>query len=473
MKSCIFVYVSFLVFNFSLFAKPIKYVITGGPSFGKTTLISALERRDFKCISEVATMLINEALDKGEEHPAKNRDTFQKNILSTQIKLEEKVDKYEGKVFCDRGLLDGIAYYRFDGLIPPEYIIDKVGQTDYELIFLVSPLKRYKKDVVRTENQEEALRIHDFIREVYEEFGYKNKIVEIPDLSVEERVEFVLNYLEDFKKIIPSTVIEKNKENYSDNEIKLINKDYENIKDLIFRDKNPSEFPIYVATAGAPGSCKSTILENYLSDKQNFVYIDPDQRVLKCMINTYLQSCSSYMFSKDSVFNVLNTAYIKWRGASNYIACGILNEAFSLKCNIAHGATSTNMIAIESIYKKLKMNNYKIILLLCYSNDEARINTIYYRLKNQGFIQSTYEDLINKGKFFPECFPIYFKYADEIKLYWTEDFIKGSINAATYTKKLGLLIHDKEALNSFIKKYDKDIKELNINSQSFDDLINQ
>jgi hypothetical protein len=57
---------------------------------------------------------------------------------------------------------------------------------------------------------------------------------------------------------------------------------------------------------------------------------------------------------------------------------------------------------------------------------------------------------------FPERFPTYFEYADEIHLYWTQDFLDGSIHAGTYTKEAGLVVHNNDALSSFVVKYDAD-----------------
>lgn len=259
--------------------------------------------------------------------------------------------------------------------------------------------------------------------------------------------------------LVPKEIVESFAKTYSSEEMNLINIDLKNIRETSFFGKTPAKTtPIYVATAGGPGACKSTILETYLHDKLNFVYIDPDQRALKYMINAYYQSTTYYEISiNPSYTDVQKNAYTKWRNASNYIANTMLNEAFAGGYNIAHGATSTTS-AIESLYKKLKQKNYKIILLLCYATDETRITANDHRLKTQGFVQATQEDIINKGKMFCERFPSYFEYADEIQLYWTENFLKGSIHAATYTKNKEFIVHDNEALNHFITKYNLDRK---------------
>ena len=262
--------------------------------------------------------------------------------------------------------------------------------------------------------------------------------------------------------IVPQEIVDNllNK-TYSPEEKDLISRDLKNIHETCFLNKKPGaeNNPVYVATAGGPGACKSTILESYLHDNTlDFVYVDPDQRALRFMINTYHQSITNYDLKKNSSYEaVLKTAYGKWRDASNYIANTILNEAFSLGYNIAHGTTSTAS-TMNLFYDKLKQKNYKIVLLLCNLPDETRMKALEYRTKVQGFVQSAPEDVINKSKMFSERFPVYFTYADEIHFYWTQDFLKGSTHAATYTKESGLVVLDKNAFDCFVKKYDDDRK---------------
>lgn len=256
-------------------------------------------------------------------------------------------------------------------------------------------------------------------------------------------------------ELIPSQFVDGHLKNYSEEERQLIGDEFTNISQLCFRGQKPSaNQPTYVATAGGPGASKSTILETYLHENPGFVYADPDQRALKFMINTYLQSLTNYQISKTSSYRVLlNSAYDKWRAASNFIACKILNNAFTEKYNIAHGTTSTAK-EISGLYDRLKQKQYKIILLLCGSTDQNRINALRTRAETQGFVQNSDEDTINKGKAFWERLPVYFQYADEIQIYWTQDFKQGNIKAATFDRVKGLKILDQKAYDSFVSQYE-------------------
>jgi hypothetical protein len=240
------------------------------------------------------------------------------------------------------------------------------------------------------------------------------------------------------KMLVPPEIAQEFLDSYSSVEKNKITKDLKNIRDLcLAKAKNGQKHLIYVATAGGPGASKTTILETYLHDHPGFVYVDSDQHALKFMINTYLQDINNYAISQNSSYqHLLNKSYIKWRGASNYIANTILNETYANKLAIAHGITSTNK-AMTSFYKKLQDQGYKIILLLCGSSEKNRLKANEYRKKNQCFIQTTPEDMTKKGEMFFENFPVYFKYADEIEFFWVEDFSRGWTKVGTYSKTSG------------------------------------
>lgn len=242
--------------------------------------------------------------------------------------------------------------------------------------------------------------------------------------------------------LVPSSVMDSYLKGYSSEEMRQIQIDLKNIHEMLtFGHKTHKQ---YIATAGGPGASKTTILETYLrEDSENishFVYVDPDQRGLKYMINTYLSDLSNYHISQNPSLQVLlKGAYGKWRGASNFIANSILNDAFSKSLSIAHGSTSTAP-TMDSFYRSLKDKDYEITLLLCVSPDSNRIKAAKHRADTQSFVQSTEEDVIQKGKLFFERFPVYFKWADKIEFFWVDNFTTAPKKAAIYRRGKGLRI---------------------------------
>lgn len=275
--------------------------------------------------------------------------------------------------------------------------------------------------------------------------------------------------------LVPNFIQMGHVKSYTAEERGTIQKDLSNIDRLIFSGKKPSKDPVYVATAGAPGACKTTILENFLTQKafKNTVYVDPDARSLRFMAHTYLsQSLSFYTIStKESYAQAQRDAYTHWRGASNYIAITLLNKAFDGGYNIAHGTTSTSP-AVEKIYKTLKDKGYSIHLILCGAPDKARFDAVAHRSKIQANYQSTPEDALNKGDLFPQRFPVYFQYGDVITFYWTHHFTEGNQKVAQLDRD-GLKIFHKEGFSQFEKKYENDRKRLKMNLPSLKNLINR
>lgn len=197
---------------------------------------------------------------------------------------------------------------------------------------------------------------------------------------------------------------------------------------------------MYLATAGAPGARKSTILERFLESHGEFAnlpYYDPDQRGLKFMVHTYYaQSLSAANITKyNDYMYARQAAYTKWRGASNYIALTLLEEAFSQKRSVAHGTTSTGA-HIPYFLRKVKNKGYEVVLLLF-----------------------SCEDALKKAKLFPERMSVYFSYADTLHLFWSDDLETQERLAAIFSNGK-IQVIDEGALEKFQEKFEKDRNRL-------------
>ena len=166
-----------------------RYVICGGPCCGKSTTIMALKKGGGIICEEAATYLLKTKFN-GENSKGVDRDTFQREIFALQEKHYEKSGK---EIFFDRGFGDTLAYYLFDGLDIPEDLMKIAKMKRYDKIFFLLPLDFFENNTVRPESQKEGEKISDFIRKVYRDLGYD--IVEVPFMSVEERVKFIRGHL--------------------------------------------------------------------------------------------------------------------------------------------------------------------------------------------------------------------------------------------------------------------------------------
>ncbi len=169
-----------------------KFVLTGGPGVGKSTIIELLKKEGFPTCKEIAREIITEQLQvHGDVLPWKNKRAFQKKVLEGQLSLEQAIPR-ETKVFLDRGLHDPIAFYlESEARIPTEFI-QASKNAGYSIIFLLEPLPSYENDSVRREDDIRARKLHHSIARVYGEFGYK--LVSIPPVSPEKRLDLILKY---------------------------------------------------------------------------------------------------------------------------------------------------------------------------------------------------------------------------------------------------------------------------------------
>jgi hypothetical protein len=250
---------------------------------------------------------------------------------------------------------------------------------------------------------------------------------------------------------------------YNEAEKALIEKDLAVVRSVCFGDVKAIEgrAPLYVATAGAPGARKTTILERFIHEHPEMsqgVYLDPDPRTLRFMVHTYYSQSLNYRMiaSSREYEDVLKAAYEKWRGASNYISLTLLEEAFRQKLDIVYGTTSTGAHMAQFL-PRVKAAGYQIVFVLCSCDDEVRKKAIEFRNKEIRFYQSSPEDALAKGKYFSERMQLYFQHGDKLFFFWSDDLFKPERLAAVLDGA-NFEIRDFEAYVKFVGKYESDRK---------------
>jgi predicted ATPase len=90
------------------------YVITGGPSSGKTTTVNLLKDRGYITTMEHARHFLDTQRLKGRtiEEVRKNQLEFQHGVLQMQIDQENEIAPHV-QVFLDRAVPDALAYHRY------------------------------------------------------------------------------------------------------------------------------------------------------------------------------------------------------------------------------------------------------------------------------------------------------------------------------------------------------------------------
>lgn len=164
-----------------------RYVITGGPCSGKTTVIEILSSRGYHVVAESARKVIErEVVKDSDTLPWKDPFLFQYAVAYMQIRAE----LYLGSrtTFLDRGLMDGYGYSILQKNEVPD-IIHRFGRNRYQKIFLLEALPFYINDSERKEDEVFARAVHEEIRKAYIMFEYE--IIEVPLLPPEERADFI------------------------------------------------------------------------------------------------------------------------------------------------------------------------------------------------------------------------------------------------------------------------------------------
>ena len=170
-----------------------KHVITGGACVGKTTLCDELARLGYPVVPEAARAVIKEQLPNGIL-PWTDNSEFQELILDRIYKNEQQ---YKGvHIFCDRGILDGIAYcIESSTPIPPRLAQIACAQRTsprYDKIFLLDAVSEYTIDNERVETKEFNIRVHETLGNIYCAAGYN--VIRVPAQPLAERVQFILNH---------------------------------------------------------------------------------------------------------------------------------------------------------------------------------------------------------------------------------------------------------------------------------------
>jgi predicted ABC-type ATPase len=255
---------------------------------------------------------------------------------------------------------------------------------------------------------------------------------------------------------------------YDEKEKEDIEKDLQVVRSVCRLNEAPTkEQPLYLASVGASGSRKSTILERFMQahfDSQPRVYLDSDERALKFMVHTYYaQSLNALQVASHFYYlDVKKMADEKWREASNYITLTLLEEAFQKKADIVHGTTLTEAYVPEFL-RKLKSEGYQITLVLCSCDDNVCSEAINYRNQEQRL----YKSVLTNSRSFAEKMSDYFTYADTLYLYWSDDVLAEERLAAIFDR--GEMIVGEGcacALDAFITKFEEDRNVLLSNSKN-------
>lgn len=173
-----------------------RYILTGAPGCGKTSIIRALEMKGYFVIEEAATDVIAYEQALGNLEPWKS-SSFVDKIIYLQKQRQQQVDATSSRVeFYDRSPFCTYALAMYLSFEPPPSVMEAIAQIqDRKLykkrVFFIENLGFIKHTDARKISYEDALRFEEIHRNVYIKFGYE--IVKILPAPLLERVANILS----------------------------------------------------------------------------------------------------------------------------------------------------------------------------------------------------------------------------------------------------------------------------------------
>ena len=168
-------------------------VVTGGPGSGKSTLLAALEKLRYARSIEAGRGIIqDQARIGGRALPCGNRELFAEMMLCWEMRSYHMAQHTEGVTFFDRGVPDVAGYLRLLELPEPEHVRNAAEMFRYHRqVFIAPPWREiFHPDEERKQDFEEAIHTYEALAAAYQAYDYE--LVELPRVSIDERVRFVL-----------------------------------------------------------------------------------------------------------------------------------------------------------------------------------------------------------------------------------------------------------------------------------------
>ena len=163
---------------------------------GKSAVLSRLTELGILCVPEPAREILAEQRRiQGTGVPEKRPDLFTMLMLSRSIHSYSAHRPEAETVIFDRGIPDMLAYARLFRLDETPYAnAAREFRYNPNVFYFPAWEKIYTTDSERKMSFADASAFGSVLRSIYE--GYSYHLLDVPRLTVEERVEFILNCIQ-------------------------------------------------------------------------------------------------------------------------------------------------------------------------------------------------------------------------------------------------------------------------------------
>lgn len=176
-----------------------RFILTGTPGSGKTSVILELEKLGHAVIHEAATDVISQEQAKGCDAPWEESEFIDKITLmqkKRQIDATGDLQFYDRSPFCAYALGKYLAHWKGMEFKPSLVLLDEINRclkndVYQNQIFFFENLGFIEHTDARKISYEDALIFEQIHLDVYKEFGFD--IIMVPKgLTVTQRCEFIL-----------------------------------------------------------------------------------------------------------------------------------------------------------------------------------------------------------------------------------------------------------------------------------------
>lgn len=177
------------------------FILSGAMGGGKSAILELLKEKKFKCVNESARQIIKEQRNiNGDGVYDKNPDLFAQLMLSRSINNYEINSETETTVIFDRGIPDMVAYAELFNINKDLYMNASKIYLYNKNVFIFRGWKDiYTNDDERKMGFETSEKFGENVIEIYKSMGYN--VIEVPFVSIEERVDFIISTIKEFEKL--------------------------------------------------------------------------------------------------------------------------------------------------------------------------------------------------------------------------------------------------------------------------------
>ncbi|WP_286347926.1 AAA family ATPase [Escherichia coli] len=168
-----------------------RFILTGGPGSGKSTIIDTLIKRGYWCSKEAGRGVIQDQINiEGDALPWANRTAFAELMLSWEMRSWHEAEGQTRPCFFDRGVPDVAGYLSLEEL---RHLDNAIAKFRYNRTVFIAPPWRdiYVQDTERKQSFDVAVATYHAMVKAYRIYDYQ--LIELPCVSVEERVDFILS----------------------------------------------------------------------------------------------------------------------------------------------------------------------------------------------------------------------------------------------------------------------------------------